>query len=115
MDAMGRLWLLGRTTDVVIHGGRCVFPLVIETSARQIRGVARAALIAYRGRSDGELVFTIDRGASITEISTRLRAMLDARALQTVSIRRVKAIPTDGRHRSKVDRRALRAVLEQSQ
>ena len=110
-DANGRLWLLGRVGDVVMYEGRCLFPLEIETAAREVRGVARAAFVSHRGAPNGVLAASLETGADEPTVVAQLRAMLDAHGLHRVTVARLDAIPTDARHRSKVDRAALRGIL----
>ena len=110
IDEAGRLWLLGRIGDVAFDSGRSVYPLPIEIAARNVAGVTRAAFIAVNAESS-VLAFSMDPQAHEAEVTRGLRAMLDDRGLRQALICRLDAIPTDRRHRSKVDRIALRRKI----
>ena len=110
-DDDARLWLTGRTPDVVVHRGKRVLPYAIEADAGDARGVHRAALVAHEGAPDGELAVSLEAGAASEDARHTLRALLDARGLERVPIRVVEEIPTDARHQSKTDRASLRLAL----
>lgn len=110
VDARGRLWLLGRTGDVVVHHGRQFHPFAIEAALAGIRGVTAAALVAHPSAPHGEIVIALGTLAPADTID-RVRTMLDARGLGRLPIRQVARIPMDARHASKVDRVALRTLL----
>jgi acyl-CoA synthetase (AMP-forming)/AMP-acid ligase II len=93
-DDDGRLWLLGRVSEAVVGlDGVVRFPLPVEAIARA-RGVT-AAFVAVDGRSvlcvtDGDIAAVVDL----------------ADVVMTVPL-----LPTDPRHRARIDRRALRTSL----
>jgi acyl-CoA synthetase (AMP-forming)/AMP-acid ligase II len=105
-DADGRLWLLGRTGELVLHGDRELHPLAVESDLADVPGVRRAALVAHRGAPDGEIAVVAEMDAV-----AQVRAHLDAAGLVALPLRVVDTIPTDARHNSKVDRAALRRQL----
>ena len=110
LDARGRLWLLGRTGDVVIHQGRQLHPFAIEAALAGTPGVTAAALIAHPAAPHGEIVVALGALAPADAID-RVRTALDARGLERLPLRRIASIPMDARHASKIDRVALRALL----
>jgi acyl-CoA synthetase (AMP-forming)/AMP-acid ligase II len=93
-DADGRLWLLGRVGEAV--AGRWPFP--VETRAEAVAGVTKAALIAI-----GDEAVLAYAGDAVAD------AVRDATGVERVV--RVDAMPVDPRHRAKIDRVALRAML----
>ncbi len=93
-DSTGRIWLVGRTGDVVdgLH------PFPVEAAAERVQGIRRAALIDFGGallcvEGDGDLD------------AVRIAAGV-------ARVRRVANIPVDRRHNAKVDRTALRGLLQ---
>jgi len=103
-DDVGRLWLLGRIGDRVAQQGDWLYPFAIETSARLWPGVARAALVQIAGRA----VLAVEGDATqFQQWQNR------AQRFGAVKVTHVAAIPLDRRHRSKVDAKALKALLKQ--
>ncbi|ATX66953.1 AMP-binding protein [Roseinatronobacter bogoriensis] len=102
LDAQGRLWLLGRMgTDVKI-GGRMRYPFAVEVAARQWPGVRQCALMAAQ-----------DAACLVIE-GDKAQAAVWQRHVADLGIDRVlhvPAIPMDKRHRSKIDRKSLCALL----
>lgn len=103
IDDAGRLWLLGRIGDRVAQDDGWLYPFAIETAARMWPGVARAALLALEDQP--VLVIAGDK-AHQSDWADR------AAGFGVTDLRHVARIPLDARHRSKVDAKALRALLE---
>ncbi len=93
-DTQGRLWLVGRVTDRV--AGR--FPFQVEAIAEAFEGVNRAALMELAGQA-----------VVVFEGSAKPEAVATATATQRAI--RIERIPTDARHRAKIDRAALAELL----
>ena len=110
-DAFGRIWLTGRTADLVHHGARVVHPLPIEARIDQIPGVARSALVAHERASSGEVAVQLDAACVASAVLEAVTEALRAVDLAGLGVRQVASIPVDGRHNSKIDRPALRARL----
>jgi acyl-CoA synthetase (AMP-forming)/AMP-acid ligase II len=102
-DDHGRLWLVGRTSDVVRRGDATYHPSAVEAAARALPWVARAALVAdNRG---GTLLVVEPRGpADLPALQAHLaaRGVVIDRAVVT------RALPVDPRHRAKIDYPAVR-------
>ena len=111
LDDEGRLWLTGRTSDVLHVDGRVVHPLPVEAALDALPGVARSALVAHVGAPGGELAVALADGAAMSEVLPRLEAELAARGLGAVPVRAIPAMPVDRRHNSKLDRPSLRRAL----
>lgn len=104
MDDQGRLWLLGRVGEDVQTDQGPLYPFAIEAAARMWPGVKRAALLAQ----DGGAILVVQGDVQ------HLEAWQDLAAEQGVGrIVHVDVLPLDKRHQSKVDRTALRALLQQ--
>lgn len=99
LGADGRLWLLGR----VSAGAAGSYPFAYETAALSWPGVRQAAMLADDGRL--RLVVAGDE-LDMTDLRRR------AEALGDVELVRLRAIPMDARHNSKVDYTRLRAALK---
>jgi acyl-CoA synthetase (AMP-forming)/AMP-acid ligase II len=107
IDADGRLWLLGRTGDLVRHRDRALHPLALEAAVSELPGVRAAGLVAHPGAPDGELAVVADGPSALTGV----RSHLQGSGLDELPVRLVESIPTDARHNSKVDRAALARQL----
>jgi acyl-CoA synthetase (AMP-forming)/AMP-acid ligase II len=107
-DERGRLWLTGRTPDVVTHAGGAISPYVVEAAVDDVEGVDRAALVAYDGAC---LAVTLRGSIPRDDVLVRVKAVLAQRDLGDVPVRVVADMPVDARHQSKIDRAGLRALL----
>ena len=110
-DDLGRLWLLGRVGDEVCREGRVLSPLPIEKKVDAFEGVRACAFIHHRRAPQGELAVELSKGATKADferIRHKARRVLD---LGDLWVRRVDSIPRERRHRSKIDRVALRQLL----
>ena len=111
LDPQGRLWLSGRTSDLVRVGDVVVHPLPVEAALDALDGVARAALVAHEGAPGGEVAVAVTAGVTADEVLVAARRALAARGLAGLPVRVVARIPVDRRHNSKIDRPTLRQEL----
>jgi olefin beta-lactone synthetase len=106
VDARGRIWLAGRVDDAVATNGRLVHPLQVEQVVETLPFVEHTALIGVADGSRGE--------RAVLVVAPRLRGAKRAalaRACKSLPIDEVvfaRSLPLDRRHRSKVQRAALR-------
>lgn len=108
LDAGGRLWLVGRIADVVERGGRTYHPAAVEAAAQSLALVARAALIAGP-RGEALLVIEPRRVSALaTRPGARVRAHMDGAGLPVDRVAFARRLPTDPRHRAKLDYAAIR-------
>lgn len=121
LDDHGRLWLLGRVGDAVMHRRRVVFPGSVEAAAMAVRDVAAAGFVSHQGAPEGELalevakdIFVPDEIARDAAVIIRVRDRLARCGLDTVPIRLIPRIPMDARHDSKVARADLAQLLWRS-
>ena len=98
-DRQGRLWLLGRLAGRA--GG--LWPFQVEAAARLWPGVRRAALVEIGGRP---LLAVEGDPAHLADWHARFVALGGS------DVRRVRRIPLDGRHGSKIDLLRLRVLLQ---
>jgi olefin beta-lactone synthetase len=101
-DGQGRLWLTGRRADLVQVNGRVIHPLAIEAKLNTVPGVRRCALIedryGVRWVIEGAPEAADPWAERLNQIDPELAAL--EHLWQT--------LPMDRRHRSKIDRVALR-------
>lgn len=98
LDEAGRLWLMGRCSAVVRDERGELFPFAIETSMSFVPHIRRSAVLAVRGRR--VLVFESDDPSASIDAPEGID-----------EARRIARIPTDRRHRAKIDYPALRRLL----
>ncbi len=104
-DEQGRLWLIGRTKDMVPVGDRLVAPYPVEEAVDALPGVARSAFLDVGGPV---LVVQMEPGA-VPPDPVALAGLVDVRGAGVLRVEVVDEIPVDPRHNSKIDRVRLRA------
>ena len=105
-DASGRVWLGGRTADVIEYRGRTIHPYEVEPVLDRLPGVRRSAML-WTPAGGAEVFVDVDDGA--VAAGEAVAAALAAMGLAGVGVRWPVHIPVDGRHNSKVDRPTLRS------
>jgi acyl-CoA synthetase (AMP-forming)/AMP-acid ligase II len=106
LDALGRLWLLGRCSAKACDTRGVLYPFAVECAADPVEGVGRTALVADEQR---RLLVAEVRGDS-ARVRTELLERLSWAGLADVII--VERIPVDRRHNAKVDYPALHRLLD---
>lgn len=71
-DSSGYLWILGRSTDLVISGGYNVYPKEVENEIDAVSGVAESAVIGLPHADFGEAVTAIVVKGDNTDIDEQL-------------------------------------------
>jgi acyl-CoA synthetase (AMP-forming)/AMP-acid ligase II len=104
LDAVGRLWLVGRCAARIDDDRGRLYPLAVEAAAAG-PGVARAALLELAGRR----VLAVERRRGERLDLARLRAALAW--AQVDEVREVARVPVDRRHQAKIDYPRLRRAL----
>ncbi len=102
LDHLGRLWLVGRLRDSVEHAGRILWPYPIEKRLDNLPGMVRSALILHKGRP----LLVLQGTTPDQQVLEQLKLM----GLEKIGISPIESMPLDGRHQSKIDRPALRAM-----
>ncbi|SEW18540.1 Acyl-CoA synthetase (AMP-forming)/AMP-acid ligase II [Cognatiyoonia koreensis] len=103
LDDAGVLWLLGRVGDEVQTEQGPLHPFAIEVAARRWPGVRRAALMT-NGHAPVLVIEGLAKDAGVWKEK--------ATAFGVKQVVTVDRIPLDRRHHSKVDRNALRTLLQ---
>jgi len=114
-DAWGRLWMLGRVHNAIRRGDELLFPVEAEAAMGRLLFVEKAAYVGMPHTELGETawaVFTcVDDARAPEDAAETVRdSLLDA-GIPVDHTLRVREIPMDPRHHSKVDADALRATL----
>lgn len=112
LDEHGRLWLTGRVDDAIQSRGRTLQPFPIEEQINALDGVVRSALVEHSGSDGGEVAIQTSPGSRKAAVVKRVEGLLTDLELGQLPVRTVKLIPVDRRHNSKIDRPALRKLLE---
>jgi acyl-CoA synthetase (AMP-forming)/AMP-acid ligase II len=118
LDRQGRLFIVGRKKNIIIHSGRNLAPSEVEQAAEGPRQIRLAAAVGIdRGGAAGEQVYLLaevrgggslaepDRRALATEIVRRVHARLGVRPAR-VYLLRPRTIPLT--HNGKVRHQALK-------
>lgn len=114
-DERGRIWVVGRTSDVVERGEQRYHPAAVEALVRTHPMVARAALVAA---NDGAAMVVEPRArvrrrsAKARRLEHELRAKLAAANVHLDAFHLSAELPTDPRHRAKLDYPAIRRSLQ---
>ncbi len=114
LDQKGRLWLSGRSKDVLNVNGRSIQPYPIERILDDHPLFKRCALVDHQSKI--YLFLEMSDALQSTDdlyLNTKntLHALLVESGLQDLSVIEVDSIPTDKRHNSKVDRPQLQQWL----
>lgn len=120
LDAEGRLWVEGRAEHVLSTADGLFTPVRIEEAAESVPTVRRAGAAAVGPRGTQQVVVILETedgyrpGAAgrprPTEPSLQeavRRAVRDRSGAEVVAVFTTRALPTDIRHNSKIDRAAL--------
>lgn len=110
LDEEGRIWLHGRCGEAVRTAAGTVFPLDVEPLAEALEPVARAGLVGRDGRAI--LAVVPAPGHAPADAAEAARLVL-REAKMDVEVVAVREIAVDSRHRSRVNRSALRARVAQ--
>jgi acyl-CoA synthetase (AMP-forming)/AMP-acid ligase II len=104
LDPRGRLWLVGRAGSCADSRGK-LYPLAMETAMSFCPAVARSAFFTRNGQR--VLALLLEPGAQALPDLPGLAKLFDKMQVDTTC--KVRMIPTDKRHNSKIDYRALGA------
>ncbi|RKT36363.1 acyl-CoA synthetase (AMP-forming)/AMP-acid ligase II [Microbacterium sp. AG1240] len=116
LDENGRLWIEGRMPHVIATSDGPVTPVGAEQSIERVHGVARAAVVGVGPEGLRQCVAVIEttagaRRAALADPSLT-EAIRKSTDLPIAAVLQVRALPTDVRHNSKIDRSRLSAWAE---
>jgi len=110
-DEQGRIWLTGRSKDVVIMGGKRVQPYPLERQVMDIPGIERAALVNAPKVKSTILAVSFQKQVEISNLYQQIDEQVKNLGFEGIEIKLMNKIPVDGRHNSKTDRALLRKQL----
>ena len=114
LDEAGHLWITGRSKDLIIRGGENIAPAAVERALAGIRGVADAAVIGVPHADLGEevmaFVVTADDALTPAGLAQALRGTVASFAVPSRWHLQREPLPTN--HTHKVDKQALRALIQ---
>ncbi len=105
-DPCGRLWLLGRSSAKIQDRRGVLYPFTVECAVQHDPRITRAALVGFRGQ---RVLVLQARDAQALDSAT-YKARLPWASIDRLIA--VKRIPTDKRHRAKVDYPELESLLQ---
>jgi len=103
LDSNGRLWLVGRTKDVIISEGKEFHPYPIEELLDEIEDIRRTALIQNK-----KSITIFIEGNLINELKSKVKDIVREYGISQFQIKEIEKIPVDDRHNSKINRVKLR-------
>ena len=127
LDTAGRLWVEGRAAHVLATADGLFTPVQVEEAAEAVPTVRRAgaAVVGPRGTQQVVVILETEDGhrpgkaarpkpaaASLSEAVRR--AVRERAGVEVVAVFETRALPTDIRHNSKIDRAALSRWSEQT-
>ncbi len=112
LDESGRIWLVGRMKDAFSAGGQTRYTFPAEKALDSLPGIHRSALLPplYSGGSI-DSILVVEGYPDIHALGDVLRH----HGFQNTRLYRIKAMPLDGRHNSKIDRQALVTLIRTKQ
>lgn len=116
-DSEGRFWIAGRVHSTIWRQGEAVHPQLVEQAAQgEDPRIRRVAAVGLSDPVLGERVAVVVETAAGEELRDEIRNRLTA-AGQPVDeiVLTGEPLPVDPRHNSKIDYRALRARLSESE
>jgi acyl-CoA synthetase (AMP-forming)/AMP-acid ligase II len=109
LDENGRLWITGRSKDLIIRGGENVAPAAVERALMNIAGVVEAAVVGVPDPDLGEEVcaFVVVDDQSKTPESLRDQLRGEVASFAVPSVWHVQQEPLPTNQTGKVDKPAL--------
>jgi acyl-CoA synthetase (AMP-forming)/AMP-acid ligase II len=99
LDEDGRLWITGRSKDLIIRGGENVAPAAVERALMLIPGVVEAAVVGTPHPDLGEevcaFVVTDDPAITVESLRENLRGELASFAIPSVWRLQTEHLPTN--------------------
>ncbi|MBB5831278.1 alpha/beta fold hydrolase [Brachybacterium aquaticum] len=120
LDQAGRLWVEGRAAHVLATADGLFTPVQVEEAAESVPTVRRAGAAVVGPRGTQQVVVILEtedgyrpgkagrpRAAAPSLQEAVRRAVRDRAGVEVVAVFTTRALPTDIRHNSKIDRAAL--------
>lgn len=113
LDAVGRLWVEGRSVHVVSTTNGSVTPVPIERAVEQGVPCRRSAAVGVGPPGCQQLVVVIEGGANGLADTSLTHCVRKLVASPVAAVLTLRAIPVDVRHNAKVDRTAIALWAEE--
>ncbi len=110
MDEGGRLWITGRSKDMIIRGGENIAPAAVESALLTLPQVAEAAVFGMPHPDLGEEVMAVvalKEPATVEQLQVALRPILASFAVPSRWRLQTEALPTN--QTGKIDKPAIAA------
>ena len=110
VDETGRLWITGRTKDIIIRGGENIAPASVEKALAALPEVAEVAVIGVPHPDLGEEVMAfvvLKSEATAKQLQDQLRGSLASFAVPSKWHLQTEPLPTN--QTGKIDKNALAA------
>jgi len=115
LDEGGRLWITGRSKDLIIRGGENIAPMAVERALGAIAGVVESAVVGIPHPDLGEEIFAFvvvaDPGLSDAYLAGQLKGHLASFAIPSVWHLQSEPLPTN--QTGKVDKTALATLARE--
>jgi acyl-coenzyme A synthetase/AMP-(fatty) acid ligase len=105
LDEQGRLWLVGRTKDIIQTDNCEYHPYPIEELLDSIEEVKRSALIQNKKN-----ITIFIEGNLLSDLKEKVQKVVKECGIMNFQIKEIKKIPVDDRHNSKINRVKLREL-----
>lgn len=116
LDGDGRLWITGRSKDLIIRGGENIAPASVENALLDIRGVVEVAVVGVPHPDLGEevcaFVVTVDPQMTAEGLSDQLVGRLASFAMPTVWRLQNQALPVN--QTGKIDKQELSRIAREA-
>lgn len=99
-DDRMQLWLVGRSSNIIVHKGRTLYPLQVESVVNRAAGVARSAIVRM---NDGKLVLWLIPVNNEASPESAVWEVIHQNEIPVDEIVLSSELPVDARHRSKTD------------
>jgi acyl-CoA synthetase (AMP-forming)/AMP-acid ligase II len=106
LDDDNRLWLVGRTSDIITTQDGIIHPYPIEMKLDELVTIRRSALVEVNNRK----VLAVECD-NLDSVYQEMLKTLKSLGLSDVIIKCINKIPLDDRHNSKIDRIKLKTLV----
>jgi acyl-CoA synthetase (AMP-forming)/AMP-acid ligase II/pimeloyl-ACP methyl ester carboxylesterase len=115
LDAIGRLWIEGRSIHVIHTVDGPVTSVPVEVSVETLDGVERAAAVGIGPDGCQQLVVVVEDAAGADGLATEALSTLvrDVVAVPVAAVLTATSMPVDIRHNTKIDRAVVAAWATQ--
>jgi olefin beta-lactone synthetase len=107
-DAQGNIWLQGRSSLVITTPTTKLFPFPVEAEVNELDNIYMSALTQIKDKPYLAYQLVYEGGADPVP---SIKKILKSYGIEYSEIRKIKKMPVDSRHNSKVDRHKLAKII----